>query len=59
LLRLSWHFYKGEGNFTKQQIDNYTAMALTDPMNHTVIKKISLEQLDYILTFLRLKKKGT
>ncbi|HEY6978187.1 MAG TPA: hypothetical protein VH396_17925 [Chitinophagaceae bacterium] len=46
-------------NFTKQQIDNYTAIALADPVNHTVIKKISSEQLDYILTFLRLKKKGT
>jgi hypothetical protein len=49
----------GVPNFTNQQIDNYTAMALADPQNHTVIKKISSEQLDYILTFLRLRKKGT
>ena len=44
-------------NFTDQQIDNYTALALADPENHAVMKKISSQQLDYILTFLRLRKK--
>ena len=44
-------------NFTKQQIDNYTALILAKPKDHAVIKKISQEQLDYILTFLRLRIK--
>jgi cytochrome c553 len=43
-------------NFTKQQIDNYTAMTLANPREHSVLKKISREQLDYILTFLRLRR---
>ena len=45
-------------NFTKQQIDNYTVMALANPKNHAVLKKISADQFDYITTFLRLRKPG-
>lgn len=48
----------GVPNFTKIQIDNYHATALIglDPNNHTVAKKMSSQQIDYIITFLRLRK---
>ena len=42
-------------NFTNQQIDNYTKVALANPQNHTVLRKISPQQFDYIITFLRLR----
>lgn len=43
-------------NFTTQQIDNYTKIALANPQNHAVMKKISTQQFDYVITFLRLRK---
>ena len=48
----------GVPNFTKTQIDNYHATALIglDPNNHAVAKKMSSQQIDYIITFLRLRK---
>lgn len=54
-------FTKGKDsipNFTRTQIDNYQATALIglDPNNHAVAKKMSSEQVDYIVTFLRLRK---
>jgi cytochrome c len=53
-------FTKGKDsipNFTKIQIDNYHATALIglDPKNHAVAKKMSSEQIDYIITFLRIR----
>ena len=54
-------FAKGKDgipNFTKVQIDNYHATALIglDQMNHAVAKKMSSDQIDYVVTFLRLRK---
>ena len=54
-------FTKGKDgipNFTKTQIDSYHAAALIgiDPRNHAVAKKMSSEQIDQIITFLRLRK---
>jgi mono/diheme cytochrome c family protein len=54
-------FTKGKDsipNFTDKQIDDYRATALIglDPKNHAVAKKMSSEQIDYIVTFLRLRK---
>ena len=54
-------FTKGKDsipNFTDKQIDNYHATALIglDPKNHAVAKKMSSEQIDYIITFLRIRK---
>jgi mono/diheme cytochrome c family protein len=54
-------FTKGKDsipNFTKVQIDNYHATALIgiDARNHAVAKKMSSEQIDYVITFLRLRK---
>jgi mono/diheme cytochrome c family protein len=48
----------GVPNFTKTQIDNYHATALIglDQTNHAVAKKMSSEQIDYVVTFLRLRK---
>ena len=45
-------------NFTKIQIDSYHAAALIgiDPNNHAVAKKMSSEQIDQVITFLRLRK---
>lgn len=45
-------------NFTKIQIDAYHAAALIgiDPKNHAVAKKMSAEQIDQVITFLRLRK---
>lgn len=54
-------FTKGKDgipNFTKIQIDNYhtTALIGMDPKNHAVAKKMSSEQIDQVVTFLRLRK---
>ena len=54
-------FTKGKDgipNFTKKQIDSYHAAALIgiDPRNHAVAKKMSSDQIDQIITFLRLRK---
>lgn len=54
-------FTKGKDgipNFTKIQIDNYHTAALIgmDPKNHMVAKKMSSEQIDQVVTFLRLRK---
>ena len=54
-------FSKGKDsvtNFTNKQIDNYHAAALIglDPKNHAVAQKMSSEQIDYVVTFLRLRK---
>jgi cytochrome c len=48
----------GVPNFTKIQIDNYHAAALIglDPNNHAAAKKMSPEQIDQVVTFLRLRK---
>jgi len=45
-------------NFTKIQIDSYHAAALIgiDPNNHAAAKKMSSEQVDQVITFLRLRK---
>jgi cytochrome c len=45
-------------NFTKIQIDSYHAAALIgiDPRNHAVAKKMSSEQIDLVITFLRLRR---
>ncbi len=44
-------------NFTKIQIDNYQSAALIamDPTNHAVAQKMSAQQIDYVITFLRLR----
>jgi cytochrome c553 len=54
-------FTKGKDsipNFTKTQIDNYHSTALIgiDAKNHAVAKKMSSEQVDQVITFLRLRK---
>lgn len=53
-------FKKGQDSipdFTESQIDNYNAMFIKgDPKNHSVARKLSQDQLNYILTFLRLRK---
>lgn len=54
-------FGKGQDsipNFTKTQIDNYhtTALIGLDPKNHAVAKKMSSQQVEYIITFLMLRK---
>jgi mono/diheme cytochrome c family protein len=54
-------FTKGKDgipNFTKKQIDNYHATALIglDQKNHAVAQRMSSEQIDYVITFLRLRK---
>jgi mono/diheme cytochrome c family protein len=53
-------FTKGKDsipNFTKIQIDSYNAAALIgiDQNNHAVAKKMSSEQIDQVITFLRLR----
>lgn len=55
-------FTKGKDgipNFTETQIDNYHVVALIgiDAKNHAVAKKMSNEQIDQIITFLRLRKR--
>jgi cytochrome c553 len=54
-------FTKGKDgipNFTKLQIDSYHTAALIgmDPRNHAIAKKMSSEQIDQVVTFLRLRK---
>lgn len=54
-------FTKGKDsvpNFTRIQIDNYHAAALIgiDARNHAVARKMSSEQVDQVMTFLRLRK---
>lgn len=54
-------FTKGKDsipNFTKIQIDNYhtTALLGIDAKNHAVAQKMSTEQVDQIITFLRIRK---
>jgi hypothetical protein len=54
-------FTKGKDgipNFTKDQIDSYRAVATIgkDKTNHAVAAKMSPQQLDYIMTFLTLRK---
>lgn len=54
-------FTKGKDgipNFTQTQIDNYHATAIIglDPKNHAVAQKMSSEQIDYVITFLRIRK---
>jgi mono/diheme cytochrome c family protein len=54
-------FTKGKDgipNFTKIQIDNYHTAALIgiDARNHAVAKKMSSEQIDQVITFLRIRK---
>jgi len=46
----------GVPNFTQIQIDNYNANALANPEQHTAIRTMSLEQFNYVMTFLRLRK---
>ncbi len=46
----------GVPNFTKIQIDNYNANALANPGDHQAMKKMSTEQFNYVMTFLRLRK---
>ena len=42
-------------NFSKEQIDNYNANFVKgDQRNHAIARKLSQQQIDYILTFLRL-----
>lgn len=49
---------EGVPDFTNIQIDNYhmTALIGMDPVNHAVAKKMSPEQIDQVVTFLRLRK---
>lgn len=54
-------FAKGKDSipdFTRIQIDNYHAAALLgiDAKNHAVARKMSAEQVDQVMTFLRLRK---
>ena len=54
-------FTKGKDsipNFTKKQIDSYHATALIgiDPKNHAVAQKMSSDQIDQVITFLRMRK---
>ena len=55
-------FTKGKDkvpDFSVVQIDNYSARFLGgDPKNHGVAKKMSAEQMNQVLTFLRYKKKN-
>ncbi len=48
---------EGIPNFTKIQIDNYhmTALIGMDPINHAVAKKMSTEQVDQVISFLRFR----
>ena len=46
----------GVPNFTKQQIDDYHARSIIAFKSHSSVRNLSSEQLDYVLTFLRLRK---
>jgi hypothetical protein len=56
-------FTKGKDgipNFTTEQIDNYDAnFVKADQRNHAVARKLSQEQVDKILTFLRSRRTET
>jgi len=44
-------------NFTNTQLDSYNAgFVKGEQKNHAVARKLSQQQVDYILTFLRLRK---
>jgi cytochrome c553 len=43
-------------NFTTEQIDNYKARTVMAFKNHSKVRNLSMEQFDYIFTFLRLRK---
>ncbi|HOA36766.1 MAG TPA: hypothetical protein PLQ32_02945 [Flavihumibacter sp.] len=43
-------------NFTEYQIDFYSREALLNPAAHTVMRKISNEQLNMIILFLRYRR---
>jgi mono/diheme cytochrome c family protein len=54
-------FTKGKDsipNFTKIQIDNYHSAALIgiDAKNHAVARRMSADQVDQVITFLRIRK---
>ena len=54
-------FTKGKDsipNFTKTQIDNYhtTALIGIDAKNHAVAQKMSSQQIDEVITFLRIRR---
>ncbi len=55
-------FTKGKDkvpDFSTVQIDNYSARFMGgDPKNHAVARKMSAEQLNQVLTFLRYKSKN-
>jgi len=56
-------FTKGKDNipnFTKEQLINYRTAVLmaNDKKNHAVATKMSPQQLDYIISFLALRKHG-
>jgi mono/diheme cytochrome c family protein len=44
-------------NFTDSQIHLYSIQALNDPNNHGVMKKLSTDQFNYIITYLRFRKR--
>src|SRR6476620_11831625 len=46
----------GVPNFTKQQIDDYHARSIIAFKSHTSVRDLSPQQLDYVVTFLRLRK---
>ncbi len=54
-------FTKGKDNvpnFTNAQFDNYSARFMRgDPMNHAIARKMSPEQLNQVVIFLRYKKR--
>ena len=56
-------FSKGKDsipNFSEVQFDNYSARFMNgDPLNHAIIRKMSQEQLNQVLTFLRYRKVKT
>jgi len=44
-------------NFSNTQFDNYTARFMAgDPKNHAIVRKMSTEQLNQVLTFMRYKR---
>ncbi len=53
-------FTKGKDkvpNFSNTQFDNYSARFMAgDPKNHAVVRKMSTEQLNQVLTFMRYKR---
>jgi mono/diheme cytochrome c family protein len=46
----------GVPNFTKIQIDTYNASVLANKDEHQMMKKMSLEQFNYVMAYLRLRK---